>query len=774
MRLLHTGTQQLHTFPFPPPVSYAILSHTWSSPSDDEWTRYNIANTDTTTGTLTLHGIIDRACHLAQAEQIEFVWIDAACIVKSSSADISESINLLPKYFKAAAVCFAFLSDLPCGERMPCQDTWTRCQFWNRAWTLQELILPSKIQFYDAQWHPRGERNSNTLSSLISHITGIDEDVLTHRKTLCETSVARKMSWAACKEVSKPEDIAYALLGIFDLCMPIVYGEGKERAFRRLQEEIIKSNNDMTLFAWTCTEDEDCRGIFANDPENFLEFGRLEAARMPFNFDGLAALTNRGVLFQGQISVVEDDVFLDFGPLTGEKHEQKHYGILVRRQPGGTYTRDKHSKIMVSSAMEKTTVDQILVSRRFTDEPKEAITRAGTLFSHQEDSRAASRKSFSLPISLKSPPEPLSDQHSGQQAVSDSTPTGSTPNSSQQYLKEDPDWVNILENPFEVLPSDDSDDDYMYQSMEMSQATDTGWGVAGSVMSEPTTVASPPQIENEDEYHSFHSSHLGNDSVEALPAAVGNNYKDNTKHKDENLNIRTRLSRAVLDRFFASQEVSNRLVEKRRRWANTSLGKPRKAGRGRSYRNLTRLEHPEFSCPFFKKDPEKYMGCLTNHELADMEDIREHIWLKHRLPIHCPNCKDSFDSAADRDRHIVKRTCEFQDIFPYEGISEDQNELISYTEGSLSDRKQWFQVWDIVFPDLLHPDSPHLRRGLGLKVANFRAFWKRSDQSLLDDCLKECFHVSVFPYGQDAKALLSETFSEAIKLLVEESTQQGF
>ncbi|KAL9111869.1 MAG: hypothetical protein Q9227_003719 [Pyrenula ochraceoflavens] len=123
----------------------------------------------------------------------------------------------------------------------------SRSRWFTRGWTLQELIAPVNLVFFSTDWHPLGTKKE--LSSSISSIAGIEKTFLSG-KNLELASVAKIMSWAALRRTSRVEDIAYCLLGIFDINMPLIYGEGK-KAFRRLQEEIMRSRSgDHTLFAW--------------------------------------------------------------------------------------------------------------------------------------------------------------------------------------------------------------------------------------------------------------------------------------------------------------------------------------------------------------------------------------------------------------------------------------------------------------------------------------------------------------------------------------------
>jgi len=111
-------------------------------------------------------------------------------------------------------------------------------KYWTRGWTLQEIIAPRRVEFYSQKWDPIGTRESKAETS--AAFTGISLDVLEGEDPAME-SIAQRMSWASGRETTRPEDMAYCLMGIFDINMPLLYGEGDEKAFIRLQEEVLES-----------------------------------------------------------------------------------------------------------------------------------------------------------------------------------------------------------------------------------------------------------------------------------------------------------------------------------------------------------------------------------------------------------------------------------------------------------------------------------------------------------------------------------------------------
>jgi hypothetical protein len=268
MRLLHAETQKLISPRHGEKIPYAILSHTWG---DDEVMYQDIihGNSDVKhrIGYTKLEGVCTRAIKAG----FRYVWIDSCCIDQSSSAELSEAINSMFHWYRNAEICFAHLEDVD----QPVSGTFdqgaiSQCRWLTRGWTLQELIAPKEIIFVDRQWKDLGSRSS--LAETISESTNISRKVLlSGSKALSEQSVARRMSWAARRQTTRPEDIAYCLLGLFDVHIPLLYGEGAERAFIRLQEEIVRTSSDQSILAWTpCQPAEDgFRGAFAIHPIEF-------------------------------------------------------------------------------------------------------------------------------------------------------------------------------------------------------------------------------------------------------------------------------------------------------------------------------------------------------------------------------------------------------------------------------------------------------------------------------------------------------------------------
>ncbi|KAK4168308.1 heterokaryon incompatibility protein-domain-containing protein [Cladorrhinum sp. PSN259] len=242
MRLLNTQTFKFKIFLSGRRPQYAILSHTWG---EDEVTLREFLEQAPTTLHRTGYQKIVQCCRVAVEQGFEWAWIDTCCIDKTDNAELTESINSMFRWYREATTCYVFLSDLSVDGNL--NETLSHCRWFTRGWTLQELIAPPEILFYDRGWVMRG--TGQDLQTQIADRTGIPPGVLSGDVQLEEISVCERMSWAAHRRTTRPEDAAYCLLGIFGVNMPMIYGEG-QNAFRRLQEQIMQRSNDLTVLAW--------------------------------------------------------------------------------------------------------------------------------------------------------------------------------------------------------------------------------------------------------------------------------------------------------------------------------------------------------------------------------------------------------------------------------------------------------------------------------------------------------------------------------------------
>ncbi|TBU25083.1 heterokaryon incompatibility protein-domain-containing protein, partial [Dichomitus squalens] len=244
MRVLDTYTGQFVHID-PQDQVLAILSHTWD-PDNGEQTFQELQEIQKRY--ISERGASSQrmACKVARETGFRYLWIDSCCINRESSSELSEAINSMYAWYGDAGVCYAYLADVPPGAT-PQSRFFRESRWFMRGWTLQELIAPDDLIFLNADWEIIGWKDD--LFDVLEKTTGIDRRALLHETELEKFSVAQRFSWASMRETERVEDRAYSLMGIFDINMPILYGEG-ERALRRLQEEILRRTPDQSLFAW--------------------------------------------------------------------------------------------------------------------------------------------------------------------------------------------------------------------------------------------------------------------------------------------------------------------------------------------------------------------------------------------------------------------------------------------------------------------------------------------------------------------------------------------
>ncbi|KAE8154535.1 hypothetical protein BDV25DRAFT_135706 [Aspergillus avenaceus] len=284
MRLICTKTPlELHEFAENELPKYAILSHRWER---EEVSFRDMMSSDDKIKSKAGYRKIERFCARAHQDGLDYAWVDTCCINKESSTELSEAVNSMFRWYQLAEKCYAYLGDVQLENLQ--QSAW-----FQRGWTLQELLAPREVHFLASDWSDLGTRTS--LCSLINEVTGIDNSMLLGRSRLEDFSIAKRMSWASGRQTTRSEDIAYCLMGIFNVNMPLLYGEG-EKAFIRLQEQIMKDSDDQTLFAWENRDisEEHPSGLLARSPTNFRNSGDI----VPYFFskDGTPSiLTNRGI-----------------------------------------------------------------------------------------------------------------------------------------------------------------------------------------------------------------------------------------------------------------------------------------------------------------------------------------------------------------------------------------------------------------------------------------------------------------------------------------------
>jgi len=270
MRLINVETMKFEEFWEDRVPPYAILSHAWGKKEVSFQDFQDLTAAANMAGFAKIRG----ACSQAHKDGLRYLWVDTNCIDKASSAELSEAINSMFRWYHDSQICYVYLEDVgaraatptlfaasPGGASMSDSDPWlTQFQssrWFTRGWTLQELLAPTSLDFYSRDWvwlgSKVGDWRNGGLAEAISPVTRIPVAFLTGEVSLDSASIACKMSWLSRRQTTRQEDMAYCMLGLFGINMALLYGEGN-KAFVRLQEEILKTSSDHTIFCWTWNE----------------------------------------------------------------------------------------------------------------------------------------------------------------------------------------------------------------------------------------------------------------------------------------------------------------------------------------------------------------------------------------------------------------------------------------------------------------------------------------------------------------------------------------
>jgi hypothetical protein len=219
--------------------AYAILSHTWG---EDEVIYQDLKKGKSKTVNKAGWRKIQFCAKQAAVDGLEYFWVDTCCIDKKNAVELSAAINSMFRWYQNAARCYVYLSDVSKQDiRLDDQREWDeafrKSRWFTRGWTLQELIAPKLVDFFSSEGGRLGSKL--LLESEIHEITGIANKAL-RGDALSNFSIKERRSWAERRNTTIKEDEAYCLIGICDVSMIPNYGEGREQAFRRLEDETYR------------------------------------------------------------------------------------------------------------------------------------------------------------------------------------------------------------------------------------------------------------------------------------------------------------------------------------------------------------------------------------------------------------------------------------------------------------------------------------------------------------------------------------------------------
>lgn len=730
MRLINTSTLELRWLtedePTPP---YAALSHCWGI-DEVEYDDLHSNTRDWTQkyGFQKLWG----ACREAfGSHKLDWLWADTVCINRSSSAELSESINSMYRWYRNCTICLAYLDDIYTASGPP-EDLLVSSRWMRRSWTLVELIAPRKLEFYTSKWLLVGSKDS--LIPTLTRITQVDQTVLEDAENLGDLSVGKRMSWAAHRSALRIEDIAYSLIGIFGVNMTIIYGEGS-RAFIRLQEELLKAFNDESLFAWKATDDQEYRGLFARSP---LEFGHLnspEFATTPWRLPTALrmALTSPTLVCSPAPNKHEGEILMPLAENPGKGFMGIKFrmwrGELVRCDPKQYFyvsINVPSSTREVPVARDVDTRSSKLISQSMTNEPQPQIVQISN--SHHGNSFSNENG----PFSFQPPGTGYCAPHRGEETESERT--GHVLSAAAQSST----GMSLLRGP------------------SLRRTVGTEETSVATPKDDNTSVPSEADDDDDDDEESEESSDY--ESYLFLSPAL----EGHPMELDPPFAVLTdALATTALDRFTAwvtgrtasckrTQTIEGPTVRKRIKAEDFLEHIPVESRELPGDEDTIMVDAPgsrSLACPFYLHDKERHSRCLTRVDLGTIRDLKRHLWTAHRQPYYCPTCGITFARASTRDEHIKARACSPQQWKGTpQGLSEGQLQLLAKRcRSSTSEVDQWFKIWHLIFPETDTPSSspprvprtPYLAGKFEFAVCVARGYWAREGKQVIADFLEE-------------------------------------
>lgn len=721
MLLINTSTFQLHEFtePIPRYVTFSCITDK-NGPSFEEMAQIQTNPYRDSLST------IQRACGQARAAGSEWLWNDAACVDKRSSAAQSEAINSLAQIYWHCEFNIVYLDDLD--VESPMDDTigekLAKCRWTRNIWAIPQIIFSGTSYFYSPNWIKIGDKIS--LLSHLSSTMGIDQPVLRDPTCIEDYSVARRMSWASGMSFARNEDLAYALLGLFDVSMPITYGEGR-KAFRRLQEEILKNTDDFSLLAWETLDAQDYNGLLAQSPDCFSQFKKDPIA--PLQINGEVQIHCPGVTIKASLWRTPSGLFL---PLEGQDGPicwiplSQWENCFVRR---GTQV---YWDLPGPTTLENTT---ICVKRDVSPHVSRKISAHQTFF----------RKDQPHPL------EPIRGTGSTKLPISCTMSHNSCDKTGIMALS---------------IEGGDEGEDYGTEmqptaSVAVSENTSRGDQIVWSTCGEDSVVGtlSATEIVGRPSWTHEIGSEAYNVSESCCIADAGELVQDETQESTQ-LDGSPSTETDILDLARFKEELADIAVAQflsgfQRQsvkrsfapWQNQDRKRPKlmespdhlvvETSDSEDGETVVIKKASFFACPFYVRD-KKHAKCVTRHQLQSIEDVREHVCWEHRQPRYCPVCKEEFPSSKSRDTHIRLRACQMT-MSTVEGVTYGQGKRLNKVgdKAYLSDDLQWFQIWDIIFPEIARPSS-HIYTGQReVSVCSFRQFWMQSGEDIVGSFLQE-------------------------------------
>jgi hypothetical protein len=782
--------------PIPP---YATLSHVWDSTEVLLEDLESLASLESKPGYSKLY----EACLESYLKYgLEWLWIDTVCVDRLSSKEVADAIIHCMGWFQNCQVCLVYLDDV-LGETsvaVPSRDIkhkksevtteyskedmvqlLSHSRWMRRAWTLPELLAPKRLEFYNKSWQYIGSKSS--LLPVLSNITGIDQLALQDARRVVEFSVATRMSWAAHRESHHAEDIAYSLLGIFGVNMTIDYGEGLQRAFHRLQEQILNITNDASCLAWKSTDNRQYRGLLADSPSDFA-FWRDYVQRSPRSLQiwGSTEISDSEISISGVFGILNDtdgDIVIILSGQNEDGDIPMHFGILLSYWKG-SFVRYAPEKLVELQDISKSTAGRICALRNVDPETSTLIAQEITANMDSQSIMISSTgiagcKLNPLPemprynprSGLERPAISTSWRQSGRLSSlgilsGTSSPRRDNCISTQSrkprilasyYAKSrslDYTWSPALgsscsdDSPKPSQESREEQDDDQDSSEEQDNGEDSTCSsqsiLSGDVEQRATAINgldTDVLLAQPDELHGYDDApEPWLDKLIQGAAEFAMDIMSQWSFSSDCTTSPT-LKRSSTDDSYST--LATRPVKRLRSssWTSSSVAKD-KHSPDRELEELPAAAKNslpvEWMCPFFLLKPLKHHRCLSRSILKGIREVKRHISSKHRLPAYCPLCNEIFCSPTERDAHIRSLSCELQTPVDFDGVIESQIRQLALplAQGTISEEGEWFRVWDIVSDRSPRPLTPWGQHSdLMLLICALRHHWRLRGEDVI-------------------------------------------
>jgi len=226
-------------------LPYAILSHTWTYGQEVNYEDVITGAGKDKTG----YEKIKFCGEQAAQDGLQYFWVDTCCIDKSNSVELTTAISSMFRWYQRATKCYVYLADVSSpsyyadiqAKRSTWETAFRDSKWFTRGWTLQELIAPVTVDFFSKEGKRLGDKKS--LEKAIHEVTRIPIQAL-YGNSFSDFSIAERKEWALQRHTTEEEDIVYCSLGLCEVSMPPIYGEGEKAARKRLEVTIREFSKD--------------------------------------------------------------------------------------------------------------------------------------------------------------------------------------------------------------------------------------------------------------------------------------------------------------------------------------------------------------------------------------------------------------------------------------------------------------------------------------------------------------------------------------------------